>query len=134
MIFGVTSTSLTVRSHLPLESLEVFFQTLVAHIPEESTPRVIVVKAEMPAPTPVRPNGQKAKQVGIAYDASVVFVLEFATILTARDAETISKFGEEIADALQSVVRDAPHMHPLIVSRAVYYLLSFLRASHVSPG
>ena len=93
-----------------------------------------MVKAEMPAPTPIRQNGQKAKILGIAYDPSIVFVLEFATILAARDAETISRLGEEVADALQSVVRDATHMHPLIVSRASFYLLSFLRASHVSVG
>lgn len=42
----------------------------------------------------------------------------------------MSKFGKQISGALQAVVRDASHVHPVTLSRAVYYLLSFLRASH----
>lgn len=90
---------------------------------------MIVVKPEMPAPKPVRPNGEKIKQVGLAYDPSLVFILELCTILAARDQSTMQKFGKRIAASLQAVVRDASHMHPVTLSRAVYYLLSFLRAS-----
>ncbi len=93
---------------------------------------MIVVKPDLPAPTPLRPNGQKVKPIGLAYDPSLVFILEFATILAARDAETIASLGKEVGDALQTVVRDASHMHPVTLSRAVYYLLSFLRACHAS--
>lgn len=117
---------------MPVDSLHIFFKTLLAHIPEDPSPRVIVVKSEAPAQVTARTNGQKAKPIGIAYDPSNVFVLELATILAARDAETIEKLGEDVVDSLQSVVRDASHMHPVTLSRTVYYLLSFLRASHVS--
>lgn len=119
-------------SRMPVESLHIFFKTLLAHIPEDPSPRVIVVKSEAPAQVSAKTNGQKAKSIGIAYDPSNVFVLEFATILAARDAETIEKLGEDVAESLQSVVRDASRMHPVTLSRTVYYLLSFLRASHVS--
>lgn len=92
----------------------------------------MVVKPDIPAPKPVRVNGDKGSKVGIAYDPTLVFILEFATILAARDAETITTLGKEVADALQSYVRDASGLHPVVLTRIVYYLLSFLRASHVS--
>lgn len=119
-------------SKLPIEPLQAFLEALLTHLPEDATPQVIVVKPEMPAPKAVRPNGQKSKSVGLAYDPSIVFVLELATILSARDPDTMSKFGKQLSGALQAIVRDAAHMHAVTVSRAVYYLLSFLRASHVS--
>lgn len=121
-----------IASQLPTQPLKYFVSTLLSRLPEESTPQVIVVKPELPAPTPVRPNGQKARSAAAAYDAGVLFVLELATILAARDEATIAELGKEVADALQSVVRNAAHAHPITFSRAIYYLLSFLRASHVS--
>lgn len=79
----------------------------------------------------MRPNGQKSKPNGITYDPSVVFVLELATVLVGRDEDTMNELGQVIADALQGMVRDAEHVHPVTLSRTVYYLLSFLRDSHV---
>ena len=119
---------------MPVDSLKSFVSTLLTHLPEDSSPRVIAVKPDIPAPTPIRPNGSKPRPrtVGVTYEPSLVFVLEFATILAARDAETIEKLGKDVADALQAVVRDYANMHPVTISRAVYYLLSFLRASYVS--
>lgn len=90
----------------------------------------MVVKPDIPAPTPVRPNGTKSKQIGLAYDPSLVFVLELATVLTSRDAASIAECGKELAVALQSVVSDSAHVHPVTLSRTVFYLLRFLRASH----
>lgn len=133
MLQGCCNTKPTanITSQLPLEALTAFVTILLNRLPEDSTPQVIVVKPEMPAPTPIRPNGQRVKPTGI-YDAGVVFILELATILVARDESTIAKLGKEVATALQSVARNAPHAHPITLSRAIYYLLSFLRASHVS--
>jgi len=85
----------------------------------------------MPAPTPIRPNGQKVKPRGNAYDPSVVFVLELATHLVVRDEDTMAELGQTLAEALQGLVRDADHAHPITLSRTVYYLLSFLHASNV---
>lgn len=118
-------------SRLPVEALKLFVDALLEKLPQNSTPQVIVVKPEMPAPTPIRANGQRAKPISLTYDPSLVFVLEFVTILVARDDSTMKAMGKEVADALQTVIRDAPHVHPVTLSRAVYYLLSFLRASHV---
>lgn len=119
-------------SALPLDSLKVLVMTLLARLPEDTSPKIMIVKPEIPAPTPIRPNGQKAKQVGLAYDPSLLFILDFATRLSSRDEQTIDALGKDLAMALMGVVRDASGVHPVTLSRAVYYLLSFVRASHVS--
>ena len=118
-------------SELSSESLHAFVKTLLEHIPDDSSPKIMVVKPDLPAPTPIRPNGQKSNPIGVAYDPSIVFVLELATILAARDATSMDQLGREVAHALQGIVRDASQTHPVTLSRTVYYLLSFLRASHV---
>lgn len=123
---------LTAFSNLPVHSLKALLRALLAQIPEDTSPRVIVVKPEIPSTSsPVRPNGNKARPNRPAYDPSIVFVLELATILALRDKETVEELGKDVADALQTVIRDAANVHPVVVSRAVYYLLSLLRASNV---
>ncbi|KAH0559258.1 hypothetical protein GP486_004230 [Trichoglossum hirsutum] len=51
----------------------------------------------------------------------------FANIM---DKDTVESFGKEAAEALQSVIRDAANVHHITVSRAVFYLLGLLQASH----
>ena len=118
-------------SQLPFVSLDVFLDTLLSHIPEEADPRVIVVKSETPANQTTRSNGQRHKSEKIPYDSSVLFVLELATVLAARDAEVMQKLGADVVDALQSVLRDANQTHSLTLSRTIYYLFNILKASHV---
>lgn len=65
------------------------------------------------------------------YDPAIVFVLELATILATRDTESITAVGEMVADALHTIVRNATKVHPVVLSRAVYYLLHILNASQV---
>lgn len=127
-----TSGWTNLLSLLPLDSLKALVSTLLARLPEDTSPKIMIVKPEIPAPTPIRPNGQKTKQVGLAYDPSMLFVLEFATRLSTRDEETVAALGKDLSEALMGVVRDASGVHPVTLSRAVYYLLSFVRASHVS--
>ena len=114
-------------AQLPIESLRSIVDTLLAQIPEDSSPRVIVVKPELPPPSPIRSRFNPP-----VYDATLVFVLELATVLTLRDRETIRELGKDVADALQSVVRNAANVHPLVISRVIYYLLRLLQASQVS--
>ena len=120
---------------MPVESLKAFTQSLLAQSPpedDENSPRVIAVKPPMPAPTPVRPNGQKIQPASPAYDPAFVCVLELATVLAMRDQETFDSFGKEVAQGLKSAVRDADRLHPVAISRASYYLLNLLKASDVS--
>ena len=116
---------------MPPEGRESLVQALLKQLPEQSSPVVIVVRPEKPAPTPIRTNGHQSKASTPAYDPSVVFVLELSTILATRDPNSVSLMGQAVADALQAVVRDSNNVHPLILSRAVFYLLYLLNASQV---
>ncbi|KAL1645158.1 GDP/GTP exchange factor for ARF [Diplodia intermedia] len=116
-------------SRMPIDALQSILDSLLAQIPEDSSPRVITVKPELPAPTPIRPNGSKSRTQGPQYDPSLVFALELATVLAMRDAEAIEKLGKSVADALQTVLRDN-NVHPVVLSRTVYYLLKLLRESN----
>jgi golgi-specific brefeldin A-resistance guanine nucleotide exchange factor 1 len=118
-------------SELPVESLKSLTMSLLAHLPEHDSPRVIAVKPEMPAPTPLRANGTKNAGPELpVYDPAVVYVLELATILALRDEETITVLGSDVAEALQAVIADADRLHPVALSRTVFYLLALLRASN----
>lgn len=114
---------------MPTSSIEGLVTSLLSELPEESSPVVIVVKPERP--TPVRPNGQKARD-GPVYNPSMVYVLELATRLALKNEATMTAVGENIASTLQNVIRDASNLHPLVVSRVSYYLLNLLRAGFVS--
>lgn len=118
---------------MPTASLVDLVQALLEHLPMESSPVVIVVKPDRPNPAPSRTNGHRSISQGLLYDPSVVYILELATIIAMRDRETIASMGQIVADALQNVVRDATNVHPLVVSRAVYYLFHLLNSSQVFP-
>lgn len=117
-------------SQLPIESLRSLLMSLLEHIPEDGSPRVIVVKPEIPGASP-RATGPRQKGKGPLYDPSLVFVLELATVLALRDGETVKELAKDVTDALSSVIRDATKHHYVVIARSVYYLLSLLNASNV---
>jgi brefeldin A-resistance guanine nucleotide exchange factor 1 len=119
-------------SQLPIDSLRSLLMSLLSQIPEDGSPRVIVVKPELPNSPGPRANGGKSKLSRSAYDPSLVFVLELATVLALRDEETVRELSKEVIDSLGSVIRDASKLHPVVIARATYYLLSLLEASNVS--
>lgn len=113
-----------------MPSLESLVEALLAQLPEENAPAVIVVKPERPSPVP-RPSSTRVDPNQPKYDPSMIFLLELATVLTLRDDKTLESLGESLATTLQTLVRDAKNLHPLTVSRIVSYLLNLLRLSHV---
>lgn len=117
---------------MPTQSLQALVGVLLQQLPEKSSPVVITVKPERPSPNPQGSNGHRTIHQGPIYDPVIVFVLELATVLAMRDAESIATMGQAVADALHTIVRDAANVHPLVLSRAVYYLLHLLNASQVS--
>ena len=118
-------------SELPVESLKSLTKALLGSLPEEDdSPRVITVKSDVPSSQLARASTTKATADAPLYDPALVYVLELATILALRDEETISTLGADAAEALQVAIRDADHLHPVALSRAVFYLLSLLRASN----
>ena len=119
-------------SAMPPHGRKSLVHALLKQLPEQSSPVVIVVRPEKSAPTPIRTNGHRSNTSSPAYDPSVVFVLEFSTIMATRDPASVELMGQAVADALQAIVRDAANVHPLILSRAVFYLLFLLDASQVN--
>lgn len=118
-------------SQLPLDSLRSLLMSLLEQIPEDGSPRVIVVKPELPQTVNPRTNGSNSKLNRPMYDPSLVFVLELATVLALRDDETVQELAKDVADALSTVIKDAAKLHPVLIARCVYYLLSLLKASNV---
>lgn len=120
---------LTSHSSLPPRSISNLISLLLAELPEETGPAVIVVKPERPAANPPRQNGQRRIPDGPIYNPRMLYVLELATLLATQNKETLEETGEALTSNLQNLVRDASNLHPMIVSRVVYYLLELLRVS-----
>ena len=125
----ITSDTKDVRT-LPSKPLAALTHALLDQIPEESSPAVIVVKPEQGSPNP-RVNGQSQSLTTPSYDPSIVYILEISTMFAIRDEASTATIGQDVAEALQNIVRNAANNHSLIVSRAAFYLLSLLSASHV---
>ena len=117
---------------MPPESRQSLVRALLKQLPESSSPAVIVVRPDRNGPAPIRTNGHPGNQMKSVYDPSAVFVLELATTMATRDDKSVTLMGQAVADALQNVVRDASNVHPLVLERAIFYLLYLLNASHVS--
>ncbi|OJJ50935.1 hypothetical protein ASPZODRAFT_55909 [Penicilliopsis zonata CBS 506.65] len=117
---------------LPLSSIKSLVDILLAQLPEESTPAVIVVKTERPTGSP-RPSNGKINSHRPTYDPGMLYILELATILTLRDRETLEALGESLLTSLQTLVRGARSLHSLSVSRLLSYLLNLLRLSYDLP-
>ncbi|KAL5341571.1 hypothetical protein BJX70DRAFT_40933 [Aspergillus crustosus] len=113
---------------LPLETVALIVESLLAQLPEESAPAVIVVKPERPFPS-TRANARPDTSRG-QYDPGMMYLLELAAILTLRDKQTIESLGEGLLASLQGFIRDARNLHSLALSRVTTYLLNLLRLSH----
>lgn len=120
---------LTICRDTPVEPVKFLVESLLAQLPQKNSPVVIAVKPD--APLRVSANGQRHVARGVVYDPIVVYVLELATVLAIRDQGTIEAVGEDVAEALLSVIRDAANIHSTAVARAVYYLLCLVEASQV---
>uniref|UniRef100_A0A093VLR4 SEC7 domain-containing protein n=1 Tax=Talaromyces marneffei PM1 TaxID=1077442 RepID=A0A093VLR4_TALMA len=118
---------------LPQSSLSNLVDALLLELPEENASAVIVVKTERPSSAGPRPSSTKSDLTSPGYNPGMLYTLELATVLAIRDAETIEAVGENLAGSLQGIVRDARNVHPLIVSRVLYYLLNLLRLSYEQP-
>ena len=117
---------------MPPEGRQSIVQALLNKLPEPASPVVISVRPERTVPSPIRTNGHRNNPSTPSYDPSLVFVLELTTIFATRDQRAVALMGQAVADALQTIVRDAANVHPLVLSRAIFYLLYLLNVSQVS--
>lgn len=112
---------------LNAQSLQPLVDALLRQIPDmdEEDNNIVIVQPEYPPP---QLNGAVRK--GPAYDPALLYVLELTTCLVLRDAETTLVHGKALADALTGIVRNAVRLHPLVVSRSIYYMFCLLEHSH----
>lgn len=111
--------------------MSLIVEALLAQMPEESAPAVIVVKPERPSAGSRASNGRTDGGKS-NYDPGMMYLLELATILTLRDSQTLEALGERLLTTLQAFIRDARNIHSLALSRIIHYLLNLLlRLSHV---
>jgi len=99
-------------------------------IPEDTNPRIITARSEIPAPTPVRPFETKQQTPTQIYDPSTVYLAELATIIALSDATTVRDLGRDVGELLQTAIRDSGKLHPIAIGRLCYYLLHLLCAGY----
>jgi len=116
-------------SALSGDSLEALVDTMLEEIPADHESGVVIKVKSETAPSASPPSSAKAAG-GPAYDPSLVYLLEFCTVLALRDETTIELLGKRVVDALQLILRDITHYHHMVIGRATYYLFSLLRASY----
>ncbi|KAI0021541.1 Sec7-domain-containing protein [Xylariomycetidae sp. FL0641] len=118
-------------SKLPVGSLPPLVEALLKQLPDDESSSVPVITVK-PESVPSSPSSGTTKPATKkpAYDPAVAYVLEFCTVLTLRNAETVELLGKSVADALQMVLRNAGRYHPILVSRAAYYQFNVLKASY----
>ncbi|KAK4146703.1 uncharacterized protein C8A04DRAFT_34608 [Dichotomopilus funicola] len=109
-------------------SLEALVDTLLDQIPEDNGQTVITVKTENIPPS--QPNGQKPRQNTALYDPALVYILEFCTVLALRDDSTVELLGKRVVEAIQTILRDVPRYHPILIERATFYMFNLLHASY----
>lgn len=105
---------------------------LLSQIPEDSgSEAVITVKADNVPPT--SPALAQKPTSAVAYDPGLVYILELSTVQALRDEHTVHLLGKRVVNALQAILRDIGHHHPIVVGRTTYYLFKLLQDSYVSP-
>ncbi|KMU78802.1 cytohesin-3 [Coccidioides immitis RMSCC 3703] len=126
---GVSDLLESISRSIPISSKSHLVSALLAKLPDTS-PAVITVKSERPQVHSSRAATSKTNITKPAYKPGTVYILELATLLVLRDADTIQQLGESLMRTLQDIIRDAKNVHPLMLSRVIYYLLVLLRRSY----
>ncbi|KAK5624506.1 hypothetical protein RRF57_000222 [Xylaria bambusicola] len=114
-----------------ISALARLMEALLTQLPddESSTVPAITVKPESVPSSPAS-AGNKGAHRKPNYDPAVVYILEFCTVLALRTPETIEFLGRQVADALQTILRNSSRYHSALVSRAAYYQFNILKASY----
>ncbi|KAG9245808.1 hypothetical protein BJ878DRAFT_333626 [Calycina marina] len=113
--------------NLPTESLKPLIEALLAKLPDDPSSIVITVKTEG---NPQSSQNDTKTVTGLAYNPSMVYILELCTVLALKNDETVTELGGAVAEALQNVMRNATSYHHIMVARSMYYVLHLLNASY----
>ena len=114
---------------LPANVASSIVHLILDQLPDESSP-IVIVKPERPPPS--QPDASRPAPDATGYHPGTLFLLEFATTLVLREESTIDAAGESLNARLQTLVRDAANLHPLLAARTIHYLLRLLQRGYVS--
>ena len=114
---------------MPKNASLALVHALLEKVPRESTPMVAVIKPEPGSPNP---NKNTTRPGMPLYDPSTVYILELASVIAIKNTSGREVISKEVVEVLQGVVRNSNSLHPLVVSRAAFYLLHVLHANYVS--
>ena len=92
--------------------------------PDPSNPSTPNLKAKDPAPL----RGPEPQDK--SYDPSMPFLLEMATSLAIRDAESMRDLSAEVAEYCTEILRQRKHLHPILVERTLIYLMALKKRGH----
>lgn len=119
-------------SRLSAESTKVIVQELLCHLPPTSSPAVITVKSDSGLSSSAVASVLGLSSTPSNYDPKTVYILELSVMIAIQSENSGVAVEKDVAEALQGILRDANTVHPLLTSRAVFYLLLLLNHSHVS--
>ncbi|RKF65669.1 Uncharacterized protein GcC1_117003 [Golovinomyces cichoracearum] len=111
---------------LPIKNLEVLVKALLERMPNDPSSMIITVKKEAEVST----ESLKTPTKGPVYDPALVYLLEFSIQIALQNNDTVTAMGGDVSRALFNFLRNPSHYHWILVSRAVFYLLTLLRASY----
>ena len=116
---------------MPEDASLALVHALLERVPRDSNPVVAVIKAEPGSPSPGKPPLQQGAS---SYDPSAIYLLELASMIAIDNTSNGDAISKDVVEVLQDVVRSSSALHPLLVSRAAFYLLHVLHANYVSQA
>ena len=64
------------------------------------------------------------------YDPSMLFLLEMATCLAIRDADSMRNLSPELSGYCTEILRQRKHLHPIFVERTLTFLMVLKKRGH----
>jgi golgi-specific brefeldin A-resistance guanine nucleotide exchange factor 1 len=101
--------------------------TIDAKEPASDATETAVLK---PKPRESSPTLNGAETTAVTYDPSMIFLLELATSIAIRNKESMQSLSSELAAYCIEVLRQRKVLHPILVERALIYLLALKKRGH----
>jgi brefeldin A-resistance guanine nucleotide exchange factor 1 len=106
---------------------------LLGEIAEDGQSSVITVKTDIAGNDPANPATSIGNSIDIRgpdYDPSLLYILEFCTVISCRDSTTTEAVARPVINTLMQLLRTPGRFHHLVTARATFYGLKLLHASY----
>ena len=113
--------------HLPEDASIALVHALLEGVPTETTPVVAVIRPDLGIPNP---RSREYSIVTSTYNPSMIYSLELASMIAIENKDHGGVVSKDVVEVLQDVIRSSNGNHPLVVSRAAFYLLHVLNANY----